>query len=142
MFIAIVGMNISFASCSSDDKDNTGDNGVDATQQVILSNYVKNVIIPTYTSLADAALDLAEDCEDLSSQVKVNKACEDWKAARKYWELSEAFPFGAAADYNSHSFFQSCFLSQFRSSSGCIFTDGCYYIFVVYFSYMQLLSCL
>ncbi len=101
MFIAIVGMNISFASCSSDDNDNNpGDNGVDATQQVILSNYVKNVIIPTYTSLADAALDLAEDCEDLSSQAKVNKACEDWKAARKYWELSEAFLFGAAADYN------------------------------------------
>lgn len=100
MFIATVGMNISFASCSSDDNDNTGDNGVDATQQAILSNYVKNVIIPTYTSLADAALDLAEDCEDLSSQAKVNKACEDWKAARKYWELSEAFLFGAAADYN------------------------------------------
>ena len=57
-------------------------------------------MIPTYKSLADASILLAEDCQDLSSQAKVDKACSDWLAARRYWELSEAFLFGAAADYN------------------------------------------
>ena len=89
----------SLTSCS-DEKDDVVDNGVDATQQAILSNYINTVVIPTYRQLADAAIDLAEDCTDLTTQAKVDKACQDWKTARKEWELSEAFLFGAAADYN------------------------------------------
>lgn len=102
MLIAAVGMNMSFVSCSSDNDDNK-ENNTDvefAQQQAILKNYINTVVVPTYKSLADAAIALAEDCEDLSSQEKVNKACEDWKAARKYWELSEAFLFGPASDYS------------------------------------------
>lgn len=99
MFVAVMAMNVSFTSCSKDDS-STDDNGIDATQQAILNNYVNKVVIPTYKSLADAAILLSNDCKDLSTQAKVNKACDDWKAARRYWELSEAFLFGAAADYN------------------------------------------
>ena len=90
---------LSIVSCDDDDNNGSKD-AVDALQQAVLDNYVSNVVVPTYRSLADAAILLAEDCADLSSQDKVNKACEDWKAARKYWELSEAFLFGAAGDYN------------------------------------------
>ena len=85
---------------SCDDDDDNNSSSIDEGQQAVLSNYVNEVIIPTYKSLADAAIKLAEDCEDLSTQDKVNQACEDWKAARQYWELSEAFLFGAAGDYN------------------------------------------
>ena len=90
-----------WSSCSdNDDPVVSTTDEVDATQQEILKNYVNKVVVPTYRSLADAAALLAEDCENLTSQAAVNKACADWVEARKYWELSEAFLFGAAADYN------------------------------------------
>lgn len=92
-----------FTACSDSDEPNDDDQTQTAEfkqNEAILSNYVNSVVIPTYRSLADAAILLAEDCEDLSSQEKVDKACTHWIDARKYWELSEAFLFGAAADYN------------------------------------------
>jgi len=103
MAVAAISLSTGFTSCS----DNNGGEPDDPTQtaefkanEAILTDYVNKVVIPTYKSLADASILLAEDCQDLSSQEKVNKACEDWLAARRYWELSEAFLFGAAADYN------------------------------------------
>ncbi len=99
---AIVAVTVNLTGC--DDDDNGGstnyDDGIDEAQTAILSSYVNNVVIPTYKSLADYSIILAEDCEDLSSQSDVEQACADWIEARKYWELSEAFLFGAAADYN------------------------------------------
>ncbi len=102
MLMAAVALTAGFASCSSDDDDdNSADvTAVEASQTALIEQYVNDVVIPTYKSLADAAIALAEDCQDLSSQAKVAQACEDWIEARKYWELSEAFLFGAAADYN------------------------------------------
>jgi len=99
--LSLLALALGAVSCSSDsDNDVTNIGKVDATQKAILTGYVNHVVVPTYQSLADAAVQLAKDCEDLSTQAAVNKACEDWIAARKYWELSEAFLFGAAADYN------------------------------------------
>ncbi len=108
MLVALIATASCFVSCSDDDDDsstststNSGSTGTsDQTKTTILSNYVNNVVIPTYRSLADYSIDLADDCADLSSQEKVDQACADWFEARKYWELSEAFLFGAAADYN------------------------------------------
>lgn len=100
MAVAAICVNGSMVSCSDDDDSTSDGNSVDATQKAIISDYVNNVVIPTYKSLADNAITLAKDCEDLSTQAKVDKACSDWVAARKYWENSEAFLYGAAADYN------------------------------------------
>ncbi len=101
MAVAAFTLSASMVGCSDDDNNGTTDgNSVDATQKAIISDYVNNVVIPTYKSLADNAINLAKDCEDLSTQAKVDKACSDWVAARKYWENSEAFLYGAAADYN------------------------------------------
>lgn len=99
MLVAALGMSVFFKSCSDDNKTATTD-GIDAAQTAILSNYVNSVVVPTYKSLADYAIKLADDCTDLSTQAKVNQACANWIEARKYWELSEAFLFGAAADYS------------------------------------------
>jgi len=66
LFAAALTLSLGFASCSSDDDDNTPSsvnpnlNGTDAM---------------------------------------VSTACTNWKAARKNWEFSEAFLFGAATDY-------------------------------------------
>lgn len=102
MSIALMGMTLSFAACS-DDKDEPDPNQLDNTKTAIINQYVNGVVIPTYRSLADEASELAELCDELRNnptQGKLNECCESWISARKYWELSEAFLFGAAADYN------------------------------------------
>ncbi len=102
MMIALLGITCGFAACS-DDKDNPDSNQLDTRKTAIITQYVNGVVIPTYRSLADEAVELATLCEELRqnpSQSKVDECCESWISARKYWELSEAFLFGAAADYN------------------------------------------
>lgn len=101
MAAAAICVSGSMVSCDDDDDNDGGSSdSVDATQQAIISDYVNNIVIPTYKSLADNAIALAEACEDLSTQAKVDAACASWIEARKYWERSEAFLYGAAADYN------------------------------------------
>ena len=70
----------------------------------VLNNLVDNVIVPTYTSLADNTEDLEKTLHGLTAasitQAQIDKACTDFKAARLYWERSEAFLGGAAADFD------------------------------------------
>ena len=70
----------------------------------VLSNLVDNVIIPTYTQLADDVEDLEKTLNGLTvsniTQSQINKACEDFKKARQNWERSEAFLMGAASDFD------------------------------------------
>ena len=83
--------------------------------------FVDNTVIPTYHAMADAAVELAELCVQIEASATANaatdivasgegtlsaatsellaQACEKWYEARKYWELSEAFLYGAAGDY-------------------------------------------
>lgn len=70
----------------------------------VLKNLVNNVIVPTYTSLADETEKLEQTLNGLTTstitQAQINSACEDFKEARKYWERSEAFLMGAASDFD------------------------------------------
>ena len=70
----------------------------------VLENLVSNVIVPTYTKLADDVEDLEKTLSGLSvstiTQTQINKACEDFKNARENWERSEAFLMGAASDFD------------------------------------------
>ena len=102
MLIALVGMTMSFVACG-DDNNEPDVNQLDSKKTAIITQYVNGVVIPTYRSLADEANQLAVLCEELRNnpaQSKLNDCCDKWISARKYWELSEAFLFGAAADYN------------------------------------------
>jgi len=102
MLITLVGMTMSFAACG-DDNDEPDANQLDSKKTAIITQYVNGVVVPTYKSLADEANELAELCEQLRqnpTQGLVQQCCDKWISARKYWELSEAFLFGAAADYN------------------------------------------
>lgn len=69
-----------------------------------LENLVANVIVPTYTRLADDVEHLEATLHGLTTstitQAQINSACEDFKKARSHWELSEAFLGGAASDFN------------------------------------------
>ena len=70
----------------------------------VLKNLVSNVIVPTYTSLANETEKLEQTLNGLTTstitQAQINAACEDFKVARKYWERSEAFLMGAASDFD------------------------------------------
>ncbi|MBO7609346.1 MAG: peptidase M75 [Muribaculaceae bacterium] len=90
-----------FVSCS-DDKNEPDSTSLDAYKKALLTQYVNGVVVPTYKSLADESIALSELCTRLAdspSQSLVQQACDKWIEARKYWELSEAFLFGAAGDY-------------------------------------------
>lgn len=77
----------------------------------VLDNLVDNVIVPTYTDLADKVEDLEKTLNGLTTstitQAQIDKACEDFKAARLYWERSEAFLMGAASDFDIDPFIDS-----------------------------------
>ena len=95
-------MGFSFSSCGNDN-DEPDPNQLDSKKTAIITQYVNGVVVPTYKSLADEANELATLCQELRdnpTQSKVQECCNKWISARKFWELSEAFLFGAAADYN------------------------------------------
>ena len=70
----------------------------------VLGNLVSNVIVPTYTKLADDVEHLEQTLNGLTvntiTQEQINTACADFKAARENWERSEAFLMGAASDFD------------------------------------------
>jgi hypothetical protein len=70
----------------------------------VLENLVSNVIVPTYTKLADDVEDLEKTLNGLTvatiTQTQIDKACADFKNARLNWERSEAFLGGAASDFS------------------------------------------
>lgn len=100
-----------FTSCSNND-----DNGGDSTDVVmgqsevqnVVSTYVNDVVYYTYTTLANYSEDLYEQAVKVKANYEagkltdadIEKACEDFENARKHYEISEAFLFGAATDYD------------------------------------------
>ncbi len=97
-----------FASCSDDNNDDNGDSVriSESLMKNTAQTYVDDVVDPTYTALADAAVKLHEACSDLYTKAKagtmndadVVAACDAFKEARREWERSEAFLYGAATD--------------------------------------------
>lgn len=79
-----------------------------AMLQAAMEAYVDNTVIPTYMNMASAAIEMSALCDDILAKFDngtlttedVKAAGDAWSEARKYWELSEAFLFGAAADYD------------------------------------------
>lgn len=105
-----------FSACSDDDDSNnpgTEQGIVDgADNELLLANalpaYVNHTVIPTYRSMADNCLLLSNKCYEMADKFKsgtltvadVEEAGHYWNQARKYWEQSEAFLYGPAADYS------------------------------------------
>ncbi len=97
-------------SCSQDDSADGGSYAADAQEialRPVVEDYVNNTVVPTYRGLADASLRLAAKCDEMCAAGVGNltpdmvaEAGRLWIEARRYWELSEAWLFGAAADYN------------------------------------------
>jgi hypothetical protein len=99
---------LSLTACSDDVKEAVENTVKETTLSAAASNYIDNVVLPTYKSMADAAINLYDYCVVMQDKnnsgtlttADIENAANAWKTSRKYWELSEAFLFGPASDYN------------------------------------------
>lgn len=104
-------MSVGLSACSDNETpaDNTTDESEEQLMKAIVP-YVDNTIIQTYKVMADEAIRLSDCCtkakdayingDKAKATAYVADACKHWTASRAAWELSEAFLFGAAGDYN------------------------------------------
>jgi hypothetical protein len=91
-----------FASCSDDDDPVDPLSEKEKSLSSVLPQYVNETVIITYKNLADAVIELQNALEDLKADVtdaNVEAATAAWVKSRAYWELSEAFLYGAVADF-------------------------------------------
>lgn len=97
----------SLTSCNQDKKDDV-DSPKETALKAAMTPYVDNTVIATYKNLSDATITLYNNCENIFSKFEaktltdadVQAAAKAWTDARRYWELSEAFLFGPAANHN------------------------------------------
>lgn len=108
-FACLMALVVVATSCSNNGPD--GDDAMSDKETALFSAvyaYVNNTVRPTYKGMADAAISLYDCCATIQqhydagtlTQADVKAAADAWKESRRYWELSEAFLFGPAADYN------------------------------------------
>lgn len=92
---------VNFSSCNKDPQDNI-EEANKATKEAIVKQYLNHTVYPTYANLATETDKLVENLEALKAnktQANVNAATVTFLEARKWWEMSEAFLFGAASDF-------------------------------------------
>lgn len=108
-FITAAAVALSLVSCSDDNdiKNNDIVDQQEAALKLVVEDYVNNTVVPTYRGLADATVRLAEVCDKMCesgvenlSEDLIRQAGNEWIEARRYWELSEAWLYGAASDYD------------------------------------------
>ena len=94
-------LTVNFSSCNKDPQPTTEEVNK-AQKEAIVKQYLNHTVYPTYTSLAEKTEKLVENLETLKAnktQANVNAATVTFLEARKWWEMSEAFLFGAASDF-------------------------------------------
>jgi uncharacterized iron-regulated protein len=99
LMLVALALPLVFASCEKDN--NADENNIDETYKAILKDYVDGVVVPTYKSLAEAAIDMRTANEALktnASASNIQAAADAWMAARIFWEKSEAFLFGPVGE--------------------------------------------
>lgn len=110
LLLAACMMTTGFTACSSDDDDNPTNvvEEQNAAIEALTKQYLSDVVYPTYAGLADESEALYNKISALKTKLKAGTAvsqadidaiCTSYKTARKYWEQSEAFLYGAASDF-------------------------------------------
>ena len=92
------------ASCDRTNPETAGLTAQDKELKAAVEQYVPGVIYKTYGNLADATEVLYNQLSAMKSssaytQAQIDEVCKTFLDARKYWEQSEAFLFGAATAY-------------------------------------------
>lgn len=108
MFAVALALPLGFTSCSDSNDDPVADGDVVPASELsaVANTYVNDVIYPTYNDLAANCKTLHEACTSLyqkaqagtATDADVEAAAEAFKNARREWERSEAFLYGAATD--------------------------------------------
>lgn len=107
----VIGVAALLATACSDSEPSNSGSDLSAKEQSLknaTAAYVGYTVHPTYSAMADATIELRELCHVMQDKhaagtltsADVKAAGDAWKAARKNWELSEAFLFGPAANHN------------------------------------------
>lgn len=99
--LSIIALSMTIASCNDDNEDPNNLLGTDTEYQTVINSFVDNTIVPTYKSLAEAALVMRTANEALKadpSDANMKTASEAWMDARIKWEISEAFLFGPVGE--------------------------------------------
>jgi hypothetical protein len=113
LFLALGAMvTFGLSSCSDSDDNNGAETRLTANELAMgkaTEQYVNNTVYTIYGKLAASTGTLFEDVQALRdkfvkdpssvSQSDIDKVCEQFKDARKLYECSEAFLFGAATDF-------------------------------------------
>ncbi|MBQ8957224.1 MAG: peptidase M75 [Bacteroidales bacterium] len=92
---------VSFSACNKNPQ-NGGEEAKKETKDAIIKQYLDHTLYPTYTNLAAKTDNLVDDLESLKAnmtQDNLDKTCASFLDARHWWEMSEAFLFGAASDF-------------------------------------------
>ena len=110
LLLAIAGtMSFSFSSCSESDPNSPTNETTEVNLEKVTQQYVNDVVFVTYSKLADQSEQLFNKLEALRAKLNAGQAvnqseidalCDNYKEARKIWEASEAFLYGAADEKN------------------------------------------
>lgn len=106
-------VSLGVCSCSSDDNETNGNGATPSVNEqkmeAIAEQYVGNTIYKTYGAIANATEQLYSQLADVTgrfktnpqdvSQADIDAICATFLTARKEWEKSEAFLYGAATDF-------------------------------------------
>ena len=95
---------LTLASCNKDPKVDNDLTSQEKALKAAVETYVPNVIYNIYGHLADETESLYEQLsalkeKDTYAQSDIDAICETFLSARKWWEQSEAFLYGAATAY-------------------------------------------
>ena len=108
LFAAVCILSAGFTSCKDDDEDGPDLGAQNAEIKAITNEYLNSVVYPTYTNLANETESLFGKISALKTKLKagttvqqseIDAICTSYKTARKHWEESEAFLYGAASDF-------------------------------------------
>ena len=91
-------------SCNKDPKADAGLTAQEKALKAAVEGYVPGVIYKIYDNLADETETLYNQLSDLKkkgtyTQADIDRICATFLSARKWWEQSEAFLYGAATAY-------------------------------------------
>ncbi|GHT72861.1 hypothetical protein AGMMS50262_02830 [Bacteroidia bacterium] len=98
--LMVVLSTVGFTACDDNNIDPSTEK--ENSMSLVIPQYVNHTVIATYRSLADATIDLYEAIDHLAKNkttANLNTVAEAWISSRTYWEKSEAFLFGAVADF-------------------------------------------